>query len=301
MFPNFRLMIAAALASVVALVSGFGVFASFHVGHRPLVRLPPANASLQQLRADYAVTLPITASEPFEHRFRIGEPAAEPGMSALAYSAIQPNDQPVMKAVAPAADDPERDALATDQAPPPVDRDDAAVQQTAVADAAADARPDEAARDTKQDPAPAEAVGPAEPSSTPSVAAIEPAIAEPPAEQAGPVEQTGETEIVPASPAVASAPLTFETVVKAAEKKTKHTRVAKAHRAHRARAGVAATTQSFKPNSTFPATTFQTAAQAWPPQPQKQPAKAHRSKTAAKATPDVDPGMGGPLVGAPPQ
>ncbi len=301
MFPNFRLMIAAAFASVVALVSAFGVFASFHVSHRPLVPLPSANASLQQLRADYAETLPITAAEPFEHRFRIGEPAAGPGISALAYAAVQPNDQPIMKAAAPAADEQEHDAAAPDQAPSAVDRDNAPVQQTAVADPAPDAKPDEAAPDTKPDPAAAEAIGAAPPSSAPGVAAIEPAVAEPPAEQGGPVGQTAETEIVPAGPAVESAPPTPETPAKVAEKKTKHTRVAKAHRAHRSRAGVFAAAQSFKPNTTLSADTFQTAVQTWPPQTQKQPAKTQRSKTAAGAPLDLGSAMGGPFVSAPSQ
>ena len=47
MFPNFRLMIAAVAASVVALSCGFGVFAALRVNHEPLARLPPATAPLQ--------------------------------------------------------------------------------------------------------------------------------------------------------------------------------------------------------------------------------------------------------------
>ena len=54
MFPNVRLMIAAALASVVALAGGFGIFAVFRVSHEPFVRSPAATASLQ-LVADNAV------------------------------------------------------------------------------------------------------------------------------------------------------------------------------------------------------------------------------------------------------
>ena len=47
MFPNFRLMIAAVAASVVALSCGFGVFAALRVNHEPLARLPAATAPLQ--------------------------------------------------------------------------------------------------------------------------------------------------------------------------------------------------------------------------------------------------------------
>jgi hypothetical protein len=53
MFPNVRLMIAATLASVVALVCGFGIFAVFRVSHEPFVRSPTITASLQ-LVADNA-------------------------------------------------------------------------------------------------------------------------------------------------------------------------------------------------------------------------------------------------------
>jgi hypothetical protein len=53
MFPNVRLMIAATLASVVALICGFGMFAVFRVSHEPFVRLPAATAPLQ-LVADNA-------------------------------------------------------------------------------------------------------------------------------------------------------------------------------------------------------------------------------------------------------
>jgi hypothetical protein len=47
MFPDFRLMIAAVLTSVVALSGGFGVFAALRINHEPLSRLPSATAPLQ--------------------------------------------------------------------------------------------------------------------------------------------------------------------------------------------------------------------------------------------------------------
>ncbi len=320
MFPNFRLMIAAAFASVVALVAGFGVFATFHVSHQPLVRLPSANPPLQLLRADYAATLPITAAEPFEHRFRVGEPVAGLGISALAYAAIQPNDQPVMKAVTPAADDQEHDAAAPDRAPSPVDREDAPApaQQAPVAEAApdakpgqaapdakpdeaatADAKPDEATPETRLDPTDVEAISAEPPPSAASAAAVEPVTAEPPPEPPRPAEQTTEIEIAPGSSTIDSAQApTFESVAKVAQRKTKRTRVAaKAHRPRRPHTAVSAAAQGFRPNSTFAASTFQTAAQAWPPPVQRQPAKGPRSKATAEATADF--AVGGPLVSAP--
>ncbi len=58
MFPDFRLMIAAVLGSVVALMCGFGVFAAFRVNHEPLARLPSATAPLQ-LVVGNATPLPL--------------------------------------------------------------------------------------------------------------------------------------------------------------------------------------------------------------------------------------------------
>ena len=47
MFPNVRLLIAAVVASVVALSCGFAVFATFRVNHEPLSRLAAGAAPLQ--------------------------------------------------------------------------------------------------------------------------------------------------------------------------------------------------------------------------------------------------------------
>ena len=293
MFPDFRLMIAAAFASVVALVCGFGVFATVHVSHAPLVRMPPALALLQQLRADNAVTLPITALEPFEHRFRLGEPATRAGISALAYAAIQPNEQPVIRAVMPLADDQDHEAAVHEPLPLPVDGEDAPApaHQAAIADAAPDAKPDPDADAT---------IGAEAPPSAPSVATIEPATTEPATEQARPAEQTSETEIALASPMIEPAQPTLETAINVEEKKAKHKRLAaKSHRMRRARASVFATTQSFKQNLTYSATTFETAPQAWPPQAQKQPVRGQRPKTTVEAPVDSGSAMGGPFVSAP--
>lgn len=47
MFPNVRLLIAAVVASVVALSCGFAVFAVFRVNHEPLSRLAAGATPLQ--------------------------------------------------------------------------------------------------------------------------------------------------------------------------------------------------------------------------------------------------------------
>src|SRR5271169_2550605 len=128
MFPNFRLMIAAVAASVVALSCGFGVFAALRVDHEPLARLPPATAPLQ-LAPDKAPATALLSAHPSP----VGEPeiavaapdvptgenarhesdqtpAAEPEAvapiaEAKTETAAQPADPPVTRSAALAADD----------------------------------------------------------------------------------------------------------------------------------------------------------------------------------------------------
>ena len=80
MFPNVRLMIAAMLASVVALVCGFGMFAVFRVSHEPFARSPAATASLR-LVADNAAysSTGLASGVPFDRRLQV---AAEPSAAA---------------------------------------------------------------------------------------------------------------------------------------------------------------------------------------------------------------------------
>jgi hypothetical protein len=69
MFPDFRLMIAAVLTSVVALSGGFGVFAALRINHEPLSRLPSATAPLQLVPDNVAGPAVISGGPP---------PASEP-------------------------------------------------------------------------------------------------------------------------------------------------------------------------------------------------------------------------------
>jgi hypothetical protein len=119
MFPDVRLLIAATLASVLALICGFGLFAAFRVSHDPLTRLPPATAALQ-IVADKSARLPVgfVAAESFDRRFPIAAPAepiaAEPDATAAISenkpsnaAATLPQTTPLAADVAPAASSPE--------------------------------------------------------------------------------------------------------------------------------------------------------------------------------------------------
>ena len=70
MFPNVRLLIAAVVASVVALSCGFAMFATFRVNHAPLSRLATGAAPLQLAAGNpiTSVAMP-TAAELFGSRF----------------------------------------------------------------------------------------------------------------------------------------------------------------------------------------------------------------------------------------
>jgi hypothetical protein len=85
MLPNVRLMIAATLASVVALVCGFGMFAVFRVSHDPFARLPAATAPLQLVAGNAAKSAAgLAPGEPFDRRFQV---KASPNTAAEANAA----------------------------------------------------------------------------------------------------------------------------------------------------------------------------------------------------------------------
>jgi hypothetical protein len=113
MFPNVRLMIAATLASVVALICGFGMFAVFRVSHEPFVHLPAATAPLR-LVADNAASSPagFASEQPLDRRFQIG---ARP-RTAVAANIPEAADQHRAPAdTAPATAPPPADAAAPEQ------------------------------------------------------------------------------------------------------------------------------------------------------------------------------------------
>ncbi len=213
MFPNVRLMIAATVASVVALICGFGLFAAFRVSHEPLVRLPATVAPIQ-LVADNAARLSTTVApaEPFDRRFQIsaapniqenvsspargpdlhhdveftpGGPPAAPEASAPAApddrtASLEPEDA----ATPPALQSAEPPAAATNSAtnPAPTSDPPALVSQPETGSATASTDAERAPPALAAAPAEAEqetkaSVAPdpsTEPAAAPGVAAIEP-------------------------------------------------------------------------------------------------------------------------------
>jgi hypothetical protein len=217
MFPNFRLMIAAVAASVVALSCGFGVFAALRVNHEPLARLPPATAPLQ-LVPDKVAAPALLSARPSP----VGEPeiaaaapdvpagenarhesdqtpsaasAAEPEAvasiaEAKTETAAPPADPPVTGSAALAADDHPSSAAEPEPVPVPAGSGPTSVASGEAAVAAAgDKANTEKPADTTSEPVPA---------ATPNVAALDPpatdTIQTAPADQTQPVERTASTE-----------------------------------------------------------------------------------------------------------
>jgi hypothetical protein len=103
MFPNVRLMIAATLASVVALTCGFGMFAVFRVSHDPFVRLPAATAPLR-LVADNAAksSAGFASGEPFDRRFQVKAPPNAAAAANASAAAAEPRAAPETAPATPA-------------------------------------------------------------------------------------------------------------------------------------------------------------------------------------------------------
>ena len=175
MFPNVRLMIAAVVASVVALSCGFGLFAAFRVNHEPLSRLATGAAPLQ-LAAGNPMPSAAMPADSFGNRF----PSPQADVAGAAAEATPPQPEhddgveppsAVASTTAPAID--------ADQPASP-----APVAQAPAAEP--DAKPDEIAA-TPTEPLPAT------PSETPP-AATETAVTEPQAEPAAAAEPAAPTE-----------------------------------------------------------------------------------------------------------
>jgi hypothetical protein len=118
MFPNVRLMIAAMLASVVALVCGFGMFAVFRVSHEPFARSPAAAASLR-LVADNAAysSTGLASSVPFDRRLQVGaQPSAAGTTDASEATGEREAEMETATALEPSPAAPERSASETGEA-----------------------------------------------------------------------------------------------------------------------------------------------------------------------------------------
>jgi len=243
MFPNFRLMAASTLVSIIVLFFAFGVYASFRVSHEPLGQ-PSRNAPLQLVGLNVAM-LPITVLEPFAggHSGAI----ATHSNSVLAYTGAQTSQPPLPVAAAGNAhgDNTAADAPAENSKVTQTNSDVTQSPETASLEAARETKsPGETMQDTA---APAEILPPSVTESATSAtppqapvlpAPMESAAAPPPpvapaalpppaalaAPQNSPVEHTAVIETIPAANADDTA-LDDEIPVKDMKKK----RVAKRH------------------------------------------------------------------------
>ena len=76
MFPNFRLLIAAACASIMVLSFGFGLFAVLRVSHEPLGRVSEGTAALQLVADKAAPVVAALAAGEASIRIEAGPPQA---------------------------------------------------------------------------------------------------------------------------------------------------------------------------------------------------------------------------------
>jgi hypothetical protein len=293
MLPNVRLMIAATFAAVLMLIFGFGMFATFRVSHAPLERVASA-LPLHLFTAQDTAPLVVTAAAPFNNRLETVGPGTR-SVAALAYAAPDPAEQPELKVVAPATENPEQTAAQPTPEPAIPMPENADVpsssQRAASSEAVAETKPGETLA----------AVTPSAPSADPqTITLAEPLIAAPPPEPAQPFAQAEDPEVValaaltieppPALPDIATS------AAEKAEKKAKHAHAAaRTHRIHKPR--VVAEASAFGTQ-----TTFQTGLGWWTPQePQKAAAKIPRPKIAAKTPEGTTSSTGGPFVSAPKQ
>jgi hypothetical protein len=182
MFPDVRLLIAAVVASVVALSCGFAMFATFRVNHEPLSRLATGAAPLQLAAGNPSAATPA-ATESFGIRFPVSQ-ADRAGAPAEA-APPQPDHEDHVAApnavASTAATAAETGAVEPEQ---PAPEQPAPVAQAPATES--EAKQDEALV-TPREPAPAA-------SSEPPPAATDTAAAEPAPEQAAPAGQTAASE-----------------------------------------------------------------------------------------------------------
>lgn len=298
MFPNVRLMIAALVASVVALSCGFGVFAAFRVNHEPLVRLPPAAAPLQLLAGNTASVV-AAAAEPFDHRFQIMPPqSAAPATDSP--TPERDDRDGVESAPAASAVLPERAAAGAEEPAAVASSTETAVVAAAPAVPATTAPMANAVAPTADDhalgvtaPAPAPVDAASLPQETPAAAVLAP-----PTELALPVEQTKpDSELAPASIIKAAEDAAHKPDRKAAVSRTRRTRVvAGAYRTRWPRAnGVAQfDTQYLNQDTAFAQRNFQTG-----PSFQTGPRQYRRAKDSSRPPEDATSVAGGPFVNPP--
>lgn len=297
MFPNLRLLIAAAMASVVALIFGVGMLATFRISREPLAHvIPVVVAPLPPLvDGDGARPLAFAPAEPFDRRFHPGEvPPPGDAMAALTRALTRAlADRERTEAPAHTSATPSPAAATVEAAKPGVTTSEVA---PGVAEPVASPPVTKAAPEASDDPPLASspehqpaATGNAEAAAlAPLPAAADPAATEPAATLAA-VEPPTETlkrggDIAPARTAKPDA------AKHATEKKAEKTAEPKPRHVHAARRHVP------PPNSDngFQQPNFVTAP-AW----QQQPVRTRRANVASRQAKDTNLGAGGPFVSAP--
>jgi ribonuclease E len=230
MFPNVRLLIAAVVASVVALSCGFAVFAVFRVNHEPLSRLAAGAAPLQLAVGNPMPSAAIPApADSFGNRFPLNNGDAA-GASAQVAPPQTERDDSVEAPSAVATT-----ATITTTAPetePAESAQPAPVAQTPEPDA----RPNEVATTTPSEPPPAAPIE--APQATTETAATEPPPEQaPPAAQTAPTEQASQESNPPTETRTATTPTAAPPPPEAPRKTAhRHRLAAKAQRARQARA-----------------------------------------------------------------
>jgi hypothetical protein len=224
MFPNFRLMGASTLASIVALFFAFGLYASLRVSREPLVAAPSRSAPLQLVGFNVAM-LPVTVLEPFARQH-----SGRADASVLAYSSAQASQPPLPVTSVSAAreDNAAADASSENSDLTKTNSDVTQAADTGSLEAAHDVKsPDEATHESVE---PAETLpaqvtesaaipAPTESASLPATlpALPPPAASAPP--QNSPVERTAVIETTPVAGADDTA---VDSEIPAKEKKKKH-------------------------------------------------------------------------------
>jgi hypothetical protein len=305
MFPNIRLMIAAMVASIVALSCGFGVFAAFRVNHESLVRLPPVTAPLQ-LIAGNSAAVAVAVAEPFDRRFQTSPP--QRAARATEPPTLRRDDREgVESAPAASAAVPERGAAEPEEPAAAVPATESAVGLAApavptapptaatMANTVAPTADNHPLGATAPEPAPvAHADAASSSQETPAVAVIE----SPTAAQGPQVERKPEREVAPASIAKAVEEVVHKPDRKAVVSRAKRRRVvAWAYRARGSRANAVGQfdSQHLKQDTALSQPNFQTASQT----SQLGLAQRHRSKDDSRPPEDATAVAGGPFVSPP--
>jgi hypothetical protein len=121
MLPTLRLLIAAMLATVVVLICGFGIFATFRVSHDPIAHLPTAAVPLQMVAEAGAGSDALSAARAgADPRSQFDVPINVPQEAGPATPTVEQRDEAELADERPPA---AQSPSATEDAEPSADRD----------------------------------------------------------------------------------------------------------------------------------------------------------------------------------